>query len=292
MPPPHTRPQLLSQALACLLTALPGLAAAQEPLPGGPSADAPRAPPPAEAHAPAPSVASADRLDAAIRAYQSGQYDLALFLLTAILAEDTTDATDRQQALVYLAEVFLAQGNEASARESFEAALELFPGLQLDPFEHPPDVCAFFEVVKATWRPRVVQPTITLDLRPPPTSPWMPLGIAQQRQGRPVPGTLMAVGQGLSCGLSAGMFAWLALDRRFSDDPGETTGEGGAIWRLETLRSRRTVQWLATGTCQTLYGLGVLDAALVERKRSRQSTDTSQGARQLPSPMLQVSGRF
>lgn len=208
----------------------------------------------------------------AIRAYQSGQYDHALFLLSALLSEPSTPDDQRQQALIYLAEVFLAQGNEASARESFEAALGLNPSLQLDPFEHPPDVCAFFEVVRSTWSAPADEAPPPLAPPPARVSPWLPLGIPQISQGRPGPGTVLAVSQGLSCGLSAGMFVWLAFDRRYTVDPTEPGTTDRTVWSLSTLRTRRAVQWTASATCQAAYAVGVVDAALAQR-RDRTSAD-------------------
>lgn len=236
------------------------------PLPGDPLSTA---------HAPVPTLPAdpADRLDNAVRAYHAGQQDLALSLLTALIRDADPRSEVLREARVYMAEILLFQGNEASAREALELVLREQPGLVLDPFRHPPDICAFFELVKAsgTWRAAPVE-----DPGPAPAtrrpSPWLPLGIAQARQQRPTAAALLATGQGLSCGLSAALFLWITADRRYGSEgqPGFTE-DGDRLWPLSTLQARRTAQWSATAACYASYGLGVVDASAAQRRARRQA---------------------
>lgn len=297
--PPYSQaafrtPGPLWALLWALLWAGSALAAAPDegPSPGTPSpasSTAPHAPPPA-----APQDA-AERLESALRSYHSGQRDLALTLLTALVRDEPEESEVVSDARILMGEIFLAQGNEAAARGSFELVLLADPSTELDPFVHPPDICAFFELVKASgsWRPDDRPPTALPDpVAPARPSPWLPLGVAQYRQQRPVAGTLFAITQSASCGLSAGLFAWMAVDRRY-----DSTNESGfdddnhRLWTLETLQARRAAQWTLTGACYTAYGLGVTDAWLTERRARRQTRGDAAPDR-MPAVAFQVSGRF
>lgn len=273
--------------LAALLCMLARVAPAAEPDAGAPPTPAATQVPP---HAPPPSLPAdpAARLEGAVRSYHAGQQDLALSLLTALIRDAADDPAIVRDARLYMAEILLFQGNEAGAREALELVLRDYPDLILDPFRHPPDICAFFELVKASgsWRPQA--PAVQVEPPARRSSPWLPLGIAQARQGRPVAAGLLATGQGLSCGLSAGLFAWIAVDRRYGSEgePG-FTDEGQRLWSLETLEGRRAAQWASTATCYASYGLGVLDASIAGRRARRQATIGL-----APGPGLALATRF
>ncbi|MCK6502625.1 hypothetical protein L6R53_04390 [Myxococcota bacterium] len=284
---PDLRRPLGCAALLCLLARA---AAAAEPEPGPPPDPATAQAPAAGSHALPPSLPAdpAARLEGAIRSYHAGQQDLALSLLTALIRDAAHDPEIVRDARLYMAEILLFQGNEAGAREAVELVLRDHPDLILDPFRHPPDICAFFELVKASgsWRPQ--PPPALVEPAPRRTSPWLPLGISQARQGRPVAAGLLATGQGLSCGLSAGLFLWIAVDRRYGSEgePG-FTDDGQRLWSLDTLQARRAAQWASTATCYASYGLGVLDASVAGRRARRQATIGL-----APGPGLAVAARF
>ncbi|NOY25503.1 MAG: hypothetical protein GXP62_06475 [Oligoflexia bacterium] len=242
-------------------------------------------------------LAAKARLENASRSYHAGRRDLAISLLTALVRDDAWDPAMVQQARILMGEIFLVQGNEAAARDAFEQVLANAPETTLDPFEHPPDICAFFELVKASgsWRPTPLPP-------PKPVSPWLPLGISQLRQGRPVAGTLIAISQGASCGLSAGLFAWLALNRRYgSQDVPGFDANGNRLWTVETLRSRRAAQIALTAGCYTSVSLGFADAWVSRRRSKRDTSDTPHpvGTQDIQNRrsdgqvlVLHLSGRF
>lgn len=299
-PHPTSAGLLLLMLLSRVAAAVP--APEDRPAPeDGPAApvDIPAPGLPASNHAPPPPVApqgAETRLENAIRDYQAGRHDLALTLLTALVRDEPDEAAVVRDARVYMAEIFLVQGNESAAREALEQVLQASPDLELDPFEHPPDICAFFELVKAsgTWRPAPVPSTLAPPRAPTRPSSLLPLGIAQFRQGRPVPGTLLAIGQGAACGLSAGLFTWLAVDRKHgSKDEAGFAEDGSRLWTLDTLQARRAVQWSATGLCYGAYGLGVLDASIAGRRaRSAEQPTVHQASPPLPPLTVQVRGRF
>ncbi|MCB9778210.1 MAG: hypothetical protein H6742_06585 [Alphaproteobacteria bacterium] len=271
----------------CLLVALAVAPTARAQAPG---ADADGAATATGSHAPPPVELTRDdqsRLDGAVRQYHAGQHDLALSLLAALLQETAEDPV-AAAARVYMGEIFFVQGNEDGAREAFELALRSDPALRLDPFQHPPDVCAFFEIVKADgdWR----QPTpLPVPIEPPPPltrpSPLSPLGIAQFRQGRTGAGTALAISQSLTCGASALLGGWLLIDRRTSDAsvPGVPNfdDQGHRLWPGQTLRTRQIVQLSATGACYLAYGAGVADAAITQKRRVRARMEA--GAAVLPA---------
>ena len=276
---------LLLLALAAWTVHGSRLAQAQEPPPAADPAQDPHAPPPSS-----PPDAE-DRLDSAIRSYHAGQHDLALGLLTALVRDEAEAREVVRDARIYMAEILLFQDNQAGARQALELVLREYPDLILDPFQHPPDICAFLELVKADGSWRLALPT-----PPPPvaqaprTSPWLPLGIAQARQRRPNAAGLFATGQGLSCGLSAGLFLWLALDNRHGsqDEPG-FSDDGQRLWTLDTLQSRRTAQWTTTAICYASYGLGVVDASIAGRRARRATVSAGAG----PDPLsVRLTARF
>lgn len=256
---------------------------------------------PQETHAPSPEPDaraddSSQRLGEAVRWYQTGQHDLALSLLIALLDEAPTDPDLRREARIYIGEIFFVQGDKDASREAFELVLRDDPTHALDPFRHPPEVCAFFALIResGSWRsPDLTVPVEPARRRP---SPWLPLGIAQVRQGRTAAGVGQALIQGTSCGLSLGLGAWLLFDRRYGTNglPG-FDDEGHRLWVEETLESRRIVQLSATGACYGAYGIGVADAALAERRARRRATDTTADGAQVgsgPGLVLRLSRSF
>jgi len=248
-------------------------------------------------HAPPPppvQLTPPDRLAAAVRSYHLGQHDLALSRLTALTRELPDDSTISRDARLYIGEIFFVQGNESGAREAFEAVVRSWPDHVLDPFRHPPDVCAFFELVKEDELRRIAVEAVLPDPaaeRPPP-SPFLPLGVAQFRQRRVLPGILFSIGQTASCGLSIGLGTWLLLDRHYDPTPSDEAtaqSDGSTVWDRETLVARRSAQWAATGVCYGSYALGVTDAWLAGRRQARRS---EQAALPRQAPMVVFTRRF
>lgn len=229
-----------------------------EQLKNEPGLSEPETPP---AEAPAPPDAQ-QRLSAAVRAYQEGRPDEARVELAA-LVNDTTlmDAELRQQARVYLGEVLYVDGQEDAAFKVFEVVLTEDPDYRVDPFRHPPDVCGFFEVVRASTSALTPPPTILPPApSPAPLSAFVGFGVYQVRNGLEPKGALMMAGQlGLGVASAAG-YAWITSQRRYHGEE--------ALSRLQTLK---LVQWSATAGFWGLYVWGTLDARADWRARSAPS---------------------
>lgn len=203
-----------------------------------------------------------ERLELAIRAYQSGQYEEARTSL-ALLVNDpgVSDVALRQQAQIYLGEILYVQGQEDAAFKVFESVLIKDPDLRIDPFRHPPDVCGFFEVVRASIH--------AADTLPPPRSPeplkgtWTGFGTWQRTHGQPVLGNLLMTGEVVLGLTSTATFVVLARDH--------TVEIGSADERRTEII--RAVQWTSTAGFWGLYTWGTLSARHAARTESQ--TDTT-----------------
>lgn len=214
------------------------------------------------------------RLDLAVRAYQSGQYEEARTSL-ALLVNDprVSDAVLRQQARVYLGEILYVQGQEDAAFKVFETVLLEDSSFKIDPFKHPPDVCGFFEVVRASVSalPDDPIPAVTVPLS---RGAWAGFGAWQRTHGYRRVGNLLMSGQVLLGTTSLISHAILLKDREYIMDSPEET-------RIYALRA---VQWGSTAGFWGLYAWGTLDA----QRRIREGERAGAGA-----PVgVGVSGRW
>lgn len=145
------------------------------------------------------------RLDDAIGTYLAGEALLARDKLRAVLALGPELPPDvRLTALAYLGDILYSEEGPASAREIFETLLGEAPAYPMDPFEHPPEVCRYFEEVRVSLR----APT-------PPTPrdreayPWLvlaPGGTYYFSKGRVAPGVVFGGLQVAGAVVSIGTF--------------------------------------------------------------------------------------
>ena len=216
-----------------------------------------------------------DRLEQAVAEYQSGRWDAAQLALTLLISDTSVSQAVQQEARIYLGEVVYARGDEEGARKIFEQVLIIDPDFQVDPFRHPPEILAQFEIARSSVAPFP---------RPEPfrakfSETLVPAGWFQLRYGRPAAGTAFLVTQ---VGLTAtSLTMWISLlpdeERRYdAGSPQETSA-----------RARTTVQlvtgWAAVGS----YVWGILDAQhqwRTERARNLASD--------LPPVGLTISGRL
>jgi tetratricopeptide (TPR) repeat protein len=225
-----------------------------------------------------PSAASPseqDRLEQAVTEYQSGRWDAAQLALTLLISDASVSQAVQQEARIYLGEVLYARGDEEGARKIFEQVLTIDPDFQVDPFRHPPEILAQFEVARSSVapfpRPELVQAKFS--------STFLPLGIYQLRHERPAMGAMFLVTQ---VGLAAtSLTMWISLlpdeERRYdAGSPEEASA-----------RTRTTVQlvtgWAAVGS----YMWGFLDAQ--HQWRTERARNVATG---LPPVGLTVSGRL
>lgn len=202
------------------------------------------------------------RLGHAVRLHQTGQHEAALAALVALVNDKRGIAHDQQQrARVYLGEVLYLKGDKDEARQVFESILTADPDYVVDPFAHPPDVCGFFETIRAYMRP--IRPTpapIIAGPRTPPPLAYAGFGIYQFRTGRPGLGAAMAGSQAVLGALSVASFLGLAADHTWATD-GERT----------SLNRKRAVQWGATAGFYGVWMWSVVEA----HQHVRQSSSSS-----------------
>jgi len=205
-----------------------------------------------------------ERLDEAVRLYQTGSHHDAKSIL-ASLVNDPAMANEglRQRARVYLGEVLYLQGAKEETRRLFEAVLLQDPTYVIDPFAHPPDVCGFFETIRAYIRPAAPvatpTPTPTAPGRPP-MSAYAGFGIYQFQHGRIGMGATLATAQATLGALSLASFYGLSVNHTW-----ETEGEKGS------LTTRRALQWGATAGFYGVWMWGVIDAHRHWRSRQGQA---------------------
>lgn len=226
--------------LVLLLSLGPEARAQQAEVPGspGPGAGGGEAPPLEPAVEPPPPLPAEARLEAAVSAYQSGQLDLARETLAALVMDSSVDDLSlRQEARVYLGEVFLGEGKDDDARRVWELVLSEDPKYRVDPFRHPPEVVARFEVVRAYTLRIDDQPASTLLVPPrPPRSVWLGFGAYQLAQGETGKGVVLLTAEaGLAVASLAG-FAALARDRECIAGAAD----------CDDLYRTRNLQWAAT----------------------------------------------
>ncbi|MEC9391518.1 MAG: hypothetical protein VX944_15705 [Myxococcota bacterium] len=190
-----------------------------------------------------------DRLYAAVGAYQRGDGETAKLALARLINDPTVaDEQLRQQARVYLGEVLYLQQNEEEARRVFEAVLTLDPTFTIDPFAHPPDVCGFFETVRAY----IVTPTATaLQAQSAvPSSAYLGFGLYHQQHGQHRKATTIAILQSTLGVISVLGFAGLMEARRYQ------SGDDA----LNRLKIQRSVQWGSTAAFYGVWGWSIADA--------------------------------
>lgn len=197
-----------------------------------------------------------------MRTYQAGRHEDARNALALLVNDEgVADIALRQQARVYLGEVLYVQGEQEAAFKAFELVLTEDPSFRIDPFRHPPDVCGFFEVVRASITPiQDLRPP--LDPLPPPRFPaigYMGFGLYQLREGQAAMGTLLLSGQVICGAISVVDFGLLVADRRYieTDDLAKAA-----------MQRRLWTQWGTTAGFWGLHVWGTLDARADWRQRA------------------------
>jgi hypothetical protein len=216
-----------------------------------------------------------------VKAYQASRPEDAQALLAGLVNDESYDNVQiRQQARVYLGEVLYRGDDQEAARRIFERVLTEDPRYRIDPFRHPPDVCGFFETIRAYIQPP--PPQVVDPVRPLPSIGYVGFGLYQLKHGRKGFGVTMLTTQTLAGIVSAATFANL-LDSRFYPTGG-----------YDPTSALRTVQWGSTSVFWGAWAWGVLDAGSHWRSMATPAPADSTAPTLLPPPgmQLQVSGRF
>ncbi len=200
-----------------------------------------------------------ERLDHAVSTYQRGDLEAARGLLVAIVL-DTEVLPDqvRQEARIYLGELLFTQGEREEARTFFEQAIRQDPNYRIDPFVHPPEICEFFDYVRALTPVQGKEP---IDQPPPPPPPpkvmpysvWSPVARYHFENGRRARGYVYQYGFVASSTASLVMAGVLLSDRRYPE------GQAGAVEGLQ-LRVLRGAQLTVTVAAWGFYVGNVVDA--------------------------------
>ncbi len=255
-------------AIGALGIGAPGPAQAQD----SPAPDpAPDSPAPAS---PGPAADDQARLDAAVSQYQRGQRaEAQAGLVALVLAEGATRSAVRTEALVYLAEVLYVSGEKERAQVFFEQVLDEQPDYRIDPYVHPPDVCAYFDYVRAL-KGAAQPPPPPPPLAPPrrPLSVFSPVATYHIREGDRAKGFAYQAGILSTATASLLMGGVLLSDRRYLGGTEEQT-------QLEALKRAQIGVSVA---CWGLYTLSAADA-----NRHWRSTQVGLGPRG-----LSLRGRF
>lgn len=154
-------------------------------------------------------------LQSAIRSYQLRQRDQAIQQLAALALDEDAPHYIRQEARIYLAEDRFFQDDREGADGFFEQVVRAEPGYQIDRFRHPPDVCAQFDLVRATVLPTLLQPSLPPRLYRRPrlyhqeygAAPWLDGGLLTAQW------TLFAASSGMSA------WWWLNRETHYLDTP-------------------------------------------------------------------------
>ena len=221
------------------------------------------------------------QLRAAIRDYQLGRRSEARDLLVDLVTDNySEDHALRQQARVYLGEILYVGGDQEGARRFFEQVLTEDPSFEIDPYRHPPDVCGYFNYVRAYIAPTGTPDPILVARRPAPALSWIPFGAWQLKNHRPLKGVAYLL-TGAASGTGS-LVVWSIL----RSDHGWRQGDEDERKRLQRL------EYLGYGLTSTFYAtalISLIDSQVAWRQEAASSPSPSPLAL---GPQLRFSGRF
>jgi hypothetical protein len=172
-----------------------------------------------EAAAPPPTAAAEAsaraEVERAARLYAEGDPAQARALLQALLAAGTDlPSALRAEALAWLGDILYGEDGASAAAGVFRTLLDEAPTWRMDPYVHPPEVCAFFaDLQRERERPVVTEPPPVVRperIEPFSAAVFVPGGYLQFRRGRVVSGVTVATVQAASLGVSAWMYLQLS----------------------------------------------------------------------------------
>lgn len=171
------------------------------------------------------------------------------------------------ESLVYLGDLQFTEGDTGSARETFRSVLLEDPEHTISPYHHSEDVRAFFALLRERVRKELAAIPVP-EPQPPPPVPerrrlplwgYMPFGVPQLRQQRPVAGLGYAAAQGLFAAGSIGTYVWIVTVNRNPDKHPLGWTEDQVGRRVQTVRFG--AQLPLTAAFYATWGLSVLDGA-------------------------------
>jgi hypothetical protein len=192
-----------------------------------------------------------DRLEEAVAEYQSGRWDAAQVALTLLMSDSNVSLPVQQEARVYLGEVLYFRGDDEGARKIFEQVLSIDPDFQVDPFRHPPEILAQFEIARSSVAPFPKPEPFRAKFG----ETLIPGGYFQLRYGRPAMGTALLATQASLAALNLTMLAslWTSESRTYTDTTPDSPEE-------TSLKARSAIYTGSGIGFWTVYLLGWLDA--------------------------------
>ena len=189
-------------------------------------------------------------LHTATRNYQLRRRDLAIQQLAALALDEDAPLHVRQEARIYLAEDRFFQDDLDGADSFFEQVIRAEPDYQIDRFRHPPDVCAQFDLVRATVLPTLPPPPPLLK----PPLAWGPQSFPniyhRRYDVRPWLDGLLAVPEWSFFAIGTSMTAWYGLNRSgYYDDTPEDRAQAT---RFQIAHVSMFVGWVGVATTRRL----------------------------------------
>jgi tetratricopeptide (TPR) repeat protein len=157
-----------------------------------------------------------ERLEQAVAEYQSGRWDQAQIALTGLMSDASASQPVQQEARVYLGELLYVRGDKEAARKIFEHVLTIDPEFQVDPFRHPPEILAQFEIARSSVAPYPKPPAFDTKLG----ATLIPFGSYHLSHGKPVKGATLLVTQAAGLAVSLTMFVALFPEEARTYDVG------------------------------------------------------------------------
>lgn len=220
------------------------------------------------------SASPAQDLERARQSFRQHDYDAAMKLATYLLYPDEKLAlpTDLVEAHVILGASNFETGHRAEARSEFEKALQIQPDRSLTDLLFSEGAIRLFDQTKADIEARaerdaqlrkladererirrykesfVVVEKHSFGIN------FAPFGAGQFQNKQPVRGVLFAAGQGLTGGISAGVFLYLA--GKYGLNAKVPVVEGPRVRRLQQIEIGTGIAFFA------IYAWGVVDALL------------------------------
>jgi hypothetical protein len=118
----------------------------------------------------------------------------------------------------------------------------------MDPFQHPPDVCGFFETIRAYIRP-ISKKEDVAPAPPPPRSAYIGFGIYHFQHDERRLGTAFAITQATFATASLAGFAELLADRHYTSQD-----------ERKNIQVNQGIQWGATAAFYAVWAWSAIDA--------------------------------
>lgn len=165
-------------------------------------------------------VAPGTRLEEAIRLYAQGDTAGSRALLQGLVAEGPElPAEVRKGALAYLGDVLYSEEGPQASRPMFDALLEEAPDYVMDPFEHPEEVCRYFEALREEARVPIIERPLP-ERGPPPYWSLVPGGLHWYAQGKMGTGLAVTLTQAGLLGTNIALYQTLVARGQIpQDDP-------------------------------------------------------------------------